>query len=139
MKQLFTELLIEIPKIKDQEYKGLVVVHPDDVAEVIEFICNKVNNNLNLSATVNHKYNDIKVVGEIKVATTEPKDWQFNHAGMQYTTILINLEAFGKAVFDLDGNYVDYKPVGINSEHGISYMISRMRSNSGHSPRMVIC
>ena len=139
MKQLFTELLIEIPKLEDPKYWGLVVVHPDDVEEVIEFICDRVNNDLNLSATVNHKYNDIKVVGEIKVGTAEAKDWQFNHAGMQYTTVLINLEAFGKSVFDSDGNYVDYNPVGEKSEQGIHYMISRLRTESKHLQRMVIC
>lgn len=139
MKQLFTELLTELPKLEDSEYWGLVVVHPDDVDEIIEFICNSVNDNLNVSATVNHKYNDITVKGKIKVATAESENWQFNHAGMQYTTLLINLEAFGKAVYDSDGNYLDYKPVGVNSEHGFPYMISRMRSASKYLPRMVIC
>lgn len=138
MKQLLEEILTEIPKLEDYNYSGLVVVHPEDVEEILKFIHNNINNSPD-EVVVNSKYKHIKLQGCIRICTTEAENWQFNHAGMQYTTILISLEAFGRHTHDSDGKYIDYKPVGIKSEHGFAYMITRLRSKSKFLPRMVIC
>lgn len=143
MKQLFKEILIEIPKLKDKDYECCVIVHPEDVEEVLKFINSAAVGHYKESTYVefNRYFSRIKVNGCISIATTQTKDWfMVEHAGMQYTTILIDLDAFGKNVFDSDGNYANYVPVNKdNVKHGFDYMISRLRPMSQYSPRMVIC
>lgn len=142
MNQLFTEILTEIPKLEDSEYEGLIVVHPDDVEATIDFITYEVVLHYGVDAVVDEDHRDITVNGRIHVGTTENDNWQFNHAGMQYATVLIDLGAFDKHVFDSDGNYLDSSPVNKNNkDRGFEfrYMVSRLRSNSKYNHRMVIC
>lgn len=142
MKQLFTEISTEIPKLEDSEYCGLIVVHPDDVQAVIDFIVYAAAIYYGMGVVVNEKYKYTTVNGRIHVGTTENDNWQFNHAGMQYATILIDLGAFDKIIFDFDGNYLDSIPVNKNNKDRgfeFGYMVSRLRSNSKYNPRMVIC
>lgn len=142
MKQLFTEILTEIPKLEDSAYDGLVVVHPDDVEEVVDFIVYEIAMHYGIDAIVNEKYKYITVNGRIHVGTTENDNWHFNHAGMQYATVLIDLCAFDKHIFDSDGNYIESVPVNKNNKDRgfeFGYMASRLRTRSSYSPRMVIC
>lgn len=142
MKQLFTEILTEIPKLEDSSYCGLFVVHPDDIKKVIDFITYEVYNHCGIEALVDEDYRYIVVNGRIHIGTTENDNWQFNHAGMQYATVLIDLGAFEKLIFDPDGNYIDSVFVNKNNKDRgfeFGYMTSRLRSNSKYNPRMVIC
>lgn len=142
MKQLFTEILTEIPKLEDKDYHGVVVVHPDEVLEVIDYIAHQVVIHYGINALVDEEYRDITVNGVLHIGTTENDDWQFTHAGMQYATVLIDMSAFDKHIFDSDGNYVDSIPVNKNNKDRgfeLGYMVSRLRTNSKYSTRMVIC
>jgi uncharacterized short protein YbdD (DUF466 family) len=143
LKQLFTELLIEVPKLEDKDYECCVIVHPEDIEEVLKFINSAATEYYKESAYVecNRYFNHIKVNGYIRIGTVEVEDWHMvNHAGMQYTTMLIDIESFGKYVEHENDKYPVFEPVGLTKfEDSLPYMVSRLRSNSKYSTRMVIC
>lgn len=140
MNQLFTEILTEIPKLEDKDYDCCVIVHPEDIKAVLDFICENTAKHFDTDVIVNHKHNYIMFEGRIHVVTAKSEDWHMReHAGMQYATILIDMSAFGKFVESKE-DYPIFEPVGVTKfEDSIPYMVSRLRTNSKYSPRMAIC
>lgn len=141
MRQVFTEILTEIPKLLDPNYCGVVIVRPNDIKEVFDFIsekvkgfgCIRIDNKM-------LKFKSTKGYGNLSIRTTENSMWHYDHAGCQYTTIILDLNCFGKHLVNLEGEYVGFEPVGSsNTEDPILYMMSRMRSHSIHNPRFVLC
>ena len=141
LNQLFTEILTEIPKLEDEDYDCCIVVHPEDIQDVLDFICKNTAKYFDADVIVNHKHNYIWMEGKIHIVTTKSEDWHMReHAGMQYATILIDMSAFGKFVESKDEGYPVFEPVGVTKfEDSIPYMVSRIRTNSKYKPRMVIC
>lgn len=139
MEQLFNELIVESAKIYDPNYIGLVVVHPDDVDSVVEFMRN-VSSDMVIEQKKYGATLKVKEGGEMHVRTATSDNWHFNHAGMQYTTIIISAGHKGKCVFDVDDSFKEFVNVcNVKLSESIPYMISRLRSQSKHPERLVYC
>ena len=143
MKQLFSEILTEIPKLDDKYYYCCIVVHPEDVEEVLQFVANNATEHYSETISIgwNRYFGEVKVNGCVSVRTAQTEGWHMmEHAGMQYTTILIDMGAFGKNVQYENEEYPTFEPVGVTKfEDSIPYMVSRLRTNSKYGHRMVVC
>ena len=122
---LYEEIKIELEKVIDCEYySGIIFVHPDDVESVVRFVYNLCDADWNSKRNIFTFDN-----GSILLIDTLERDGSgcyphFDYAGCQFTSIIIHCKCF-------DG----YKG---NNENFIMYMLSRKRSESKFSSRMVI-
>lgn len=136
--QLFNELAVEYTKMFDPSYTGLVVVHPDDVDGIIEFLTSSSD-----IVIEQRKYGanlEVKDGGNLYVRTATADNWHFNHAGMQYTTVIVSADHGGKCIFDANGEFKEFvKVCNVRPSESIPYMLSRLRSQSKYPERFVYC
>ena len=126
LKGLYEELKIEIEKaINCEYYSGVVFVHPDDLEDVVEVA---------KGYTVFQKYDPKRKTftfdsGACLILDNLERNGSgryphFDYAGCQLTSILIHCQCFN-----------GYKG---NNDNFIMYMLSRNRSQSKFSSRVVI-
>lgn len=139
LKGLFEEIKIELDKAYECEYyTGIIFVHPDDVKSVIRFVYNLYNSEFD---DIRNKFT-FESGGIFMISTLGRVCYkhlpQHDYAGCEFTTVLIHQDCFGK--------YNEYGYVPVNKmtfgngreQNFIMYMLSRKRSQSKFSSRMVI-
>jgi len=125
LKGLFEEIKVELDKAYECEYyTGIVFVHPDDVESVIRFVYNLCNADWDSKRKIFTFENGSVLLIDTLERNEAGRYPHFDYAGYQFTSILIHCQCF-------DG----YKG---NNENFIMYMLSRKRSQSKFSSRMVI-
>lgn len=139
LKGLFEEIKIELDKAYECEYyTGIIFVHPDDVESVVRFVYTLYSVDWNSKRNIFTFDN-----GSILLIDTLERDVpdrypQHDYAGYQFTTILIHQDCFSKYTGE---KYIPVNKVTFGNggeQTFIMYMLSRKRSESKFSSRMVI-
>lgn len=139
LKGLFEEIKIELDKAYECEYySGIIFVHPDDVESVVRFIYNLYSVEWNSKRKIFTFDNGSVLLIDTLERDVPDRYPQHDYAGYEFTTILIHQDCFSKY------NGEKYIPVNKNTfgnggeQTFIMYMLSRKRSESKFSSRMVI-
>ncbi len=132
MDKIKAELEQEFTRMKDENYQGVIFVHPDDIEATVEFMrSTKVCKEVNLQSKIIR----LKGGGDLSIThvagETHP---ECNHGGCQYTSILMDTRCFGK----YEQDPFEFKPVGVARPEFILYMISRNRSRADCHPHTVV-
>ena len=139
--KLAFELQQESVRWRDDNYFGVIFVHPDDKEDVVNYVFDNYLCKLNhkrSELTFNEGYN-----GKLKIATLEDsypdsvRLPQHDYGGYVITTCIIDTEALGKYK---DGNLipVNEKLKGCDRDNFFMFMLSRLRTRFDCHPRMII-
>jgi hypothetical protein len=121
-------------RLSDPKYYGVVFAHKSDHNALIKVLQSTLKGSLSLlrdNSTCLFKYKSgaglmLRDEGCDIPPITEA---HYNHAGLQYTTVILSY----KMLYDENCNRVE-NPIDF-----INYMQSRLRSQSKHYTRMVMC
>lgn len=135
MKAILQEVHNELlsGRLSDSNYEGVVFAHKADHNDIIKVLQSTLKGVLSVrnksTYEFKHKSGARLMIMDEGADTAPVRSAHYNHAGIQYTTVILSY----KMLYDENCNRV------IDSIGFINYMQSRLRSQSKHYTRMVMC